>query len=156
MVTYAWKDAFKPNVDAQVAGEEIERLEQIYGLVKPQHVLEAARDQQSPLHGAFTWDDGKAAEMQRLSEARTLIRCLTIEIVRPKPEPPMVTRALVLVHSQDNRGFMPVERAMRLEDTRNEVLQRARQELANWAKRYKDLQELAELVQQVEAALVAA
>ena len=37
-------------------------------------VVEAARDDQSPLHRHFEWDDAKAAHTERLSQARGIIR----------------------------------------------------------------------------------
>jgi hypothetical protein len=43
-------------------------------------VVEAARDPNSPLHSAFTWDDAEAAEQYRLAQARVLLRRVRVEI----------------------------------------------------------------------------
>lgn len=50
------------------------------GLITPIAVIEAARDPNSVLHGAFTWDDREAAEKWRIREAQHLIRECRITI----------------------------------------------------------------------------
>ena len=50
------------------------------GLLRPAAVVDAARDEDSPLHGAFEWDDTEAAEKYRLLQAQTLIRSFRVEI----------------------------------------------------------------------------
>ena len=52
------------------------------GLLTPSAVIEEARDENSVLHGAFTWDDTEAAAKWRIYEAQKLIRdCrITIEV----------------------------------------------------------------------------
>lgn len=52
------------------------------GLLRPAAVVENARPEDSPLHGAFEWDDGKAAEQYRLEQAQHLIRSFKIEVER--------------------------------------------------------------------------
>jgi hypothetical protein len=43
-------------------------------------VVEAARNPRHPLHREFQWDDKKAAQLQRLAQARTLITYVTITV----------------------------------------------------------------------------
>ena len=50
------------------------------GFLRPQAVVDAARPEESPLHGAFCWDDTEAARLYRLDQAQRLIRRFTIEI----------------------------------------------------------------------------
>lgn len=63
---------------------QLEALKQIAardgGLLRPAAVVEAARDVNSPLHNAFTWDDTEAARLYRLDQAQRLIRSFKIEI----------------------------------------------------------------------------
>ena len=64
-------------IDAQTAGEELERIRLSNdGRLRPEDVLNSAVDASSPLHGAFTWDDAKAAYEYRLSEARFFIKAV--------------------------------------------------------------------------------
>ena len=48
------------------------------GLLRPAAVVEAARPKDSPLHGAFCWDDTEAARRYRLDHAQRLIRSFRI------------------------------------------------------------------------------
>ena len=50
------------------------------GRITPDIVLAAAQSPDSPLHTAFTWDDGEAAHKHRLAEARDLIRSVRVEV----------------------------------------------------------------------------
>lgn len=50
------------------------------GRVTPEIIVEDARDESSPFHDAFEWDDSEAAEKFRLSQARTLLRSYTIRV----------------------------------------------------------------------------
>ncbi len=45
----------------------------------PQLVLDEAKNSRNPLHKCFEWDNTKAAQKYRLSQARDLIRCIVIE-----------------------------------------------------------------------------
>lgn len=49
------------------------------GRLSPEIVVQSARDPASPLHSRFEWDDTKAAEEHRRSQARTLIRSVRVE-----------------------------------------------------------------------------
>ena len=52
------------------------------GLLTPAAVLEEARNPESVLHGAFTWDDTEAARKWRIREAQELIRTYKVHIVQ--------------------------------------------------------------------------
>ncbi len=58
----------------------IRHLESRGGKLTPEQVLDAARPDESPLHGFFEWDDSAAAEAYRIEQARELIRRVRIEI----------------------------------------------------------------------------
>lgn len=49
-------------------------IEDKSGRLTAEQVVEAARDEESPLHGYFVWDDDVAAYQYRLDQARALIR----------------------------------------------------------------------------------
>ena len=50
------------------------------GLLRPAAVVEAAMDENSPLHSAFCWDDTVAAEKYRILQAQHLIRSIRVEV----------------------------------------------------------------------------
>lgn len=60
-----------------------DRLEKIRvrndGVLRPDDVVKDARNESSPLHSFFTWDDTEAANQFRLDQARTLIRNVKVE-----------------------------------------------------------------------------
>ena len=60
--------------------QEIKKLEDRRGRLTPEQVVEAARDESSPLHECFEWDDGKAAHKYRVEQARDLLKRVKIEV----------------------------------------------------------------------------
>lgn len=65
--------------DPQVIGEALERISRATdGRLTPAAVVDAARDQQNPLHVHFEWDDSKAAETYRLDQAQNLTRIIRV------------------------------------------------------------------------------
>lgn len=66
--------------------QRLQELERDNGRLVPADVVEAARDPESPLHHHFEWDDSEAAQRYRITQARTLIRSVLVEItVRDVP-----------------------------------------------------------------------
>ena len=51
------------------------------GLLKVDDVLQEAKDESSPLHTHFEWDDSVAAEAHRKAQARALIQRCKITLV---------------------------------------------------------------------------
>lgn len=50
------------------------------GRLTAEAVLREAEDPASPLHSEFEWDDGEAARLYRLNQARTLIKTVRVEV----------------------------------------------------------------------------
>lgn len=50
------------------------------GLLRPADVVEEARDENSPLHSSFIWDDTEAARLYRLDQAQRLIRSFRFKV----------------------------------------------------------------------------
>lgn len=60
-------------------GKELEIIKkQNGGILRPDAVIEYARNKKSALHGRFIWDDTKAAHQYRLTQARDIIRVAVI------------------------------------------------------------------------------
>ena len=129
---------------AQVAGRELDRIARKYGCIKPQLVVEASRPTSAPLHNEFTWDNGKAAELWRLEEASHIIRAVRIiQADIPEAEQPTI-RAFHNVQASDKetrfkgRGYVTIQVVSESEDYQQQVLNRAREELNQWQRRYSD------------------
>lgn len=150
---YGWKSGSAIPLDANVVGQEIEKLQEVRGFVTPVDLVDEARSEASPLHPAFTWDDARAGDLRRLDEARSILRHITIRIIRDEPQSePLVMRALVHVTSGDGGArYVPIMVAMHDIDLRAEVIARAQSELATWARRYREYEELAGIVTAVES-----
>jgi len=142
-MVYQWKRNMP--VSAQATGEHFEKLEKKHGEITPEIILDDARKKSSVLHGCFEWDDGKAAEKYRLSQARYII-CNLVVSVESKDEEQKKTRAFVNVSAQSmsgNKGsFVSIGNAISNEEMRKNVLQNALIELLAFKKKYEELEEL--------------
>lgn len=132
--------------DPDAVGRHIDFLrQQQKGELEPVNVVDDARNPNSPLHSFFEWDDGAAAELHRLHQARGLIRSV-VAIYVTEEEPARRTKAFVHVPEQGSPHYRSADHAMSQRDTRALVLGRAWKELQDWKRRYKDLAEFAAII----------
>lgn len=120
------------------------------GLLRPTDVVKAARAPSHPLHSKFTWDDGRAAELYRLEEARRLIR-ISVTVVASRGEP---THAYVSLttHRNEDDGYHHLEAALTNRDLRYQLLSDAFAEMEIFQRKYQHLKELAEVFSAIEQA----
>lgn len=118
-------------------------IEQRYGIIKPQAVVDAARSPDSPIHQYFTWDDREAADQHRLWQARKLIACVTVTYKGGGPVNRGYVNLKIQTATGPERGYVGIVRALSDEDMRAQFLERARLEAREWRRRYQDLNELA-------------
>ena len=78
---FSWKDGWTPSVKAEIVGEVFSEIEQRDGEVTSKSFLDASRDESSPTHSLFLWNDAEAAEKYRLSQSHRIISQLQIEII---------------------------------------------------------------------------
>ena len=142
MTTYRWKPQTSIKVDAQIAGEELERIRvQHNGRLTQDDVVTEARDKASPLHPAFEWNDKKAAHQWRLEQASYMIRSITVVMDETRVESEPV-RAFVNVVRDEDRSYTSLAHAMSDEELRRQVIAAAWAELMAWRKRHAELVEL--------------
>lgn len=72
-------------IPAAVVESEFQRIYKRSGELHEEEILQEARPDAAPLHRAFEWDDGKAGELYRLNQARTLVRCVEISVAPNEP-----------------------------------------------------------------------
>lgn len=142
-MVYSWKVDTLP-VKAQVAGEFIEKLEEKHGEVTPKVIVDASRKKNAPLHRCFEWDDTKAAERYRETQAAALLRNLTVTVEPIADETPKTVRAFVKA-TEKKGSYISVISALSNEHLRESLLQSALAELREFQKKYADLQELSEV-----------
>lgn len=122
--------------DAQKVADEISSI----GLsVKPEEIVDKARDESTELHKCFEWDDTKAAEKYRVYQARQIVCHLIVKEVNNEPQKQEV-RFFYKTDSQE--GYKPVSYIMRNEDEYQKLLDQALSELKAFEKKYSALKEL--------------
>lgn len=114
------------------------------GRVDSAGVLKDAKNNNSPLHSFFEWDEGKAAEQYRLHQARGLIQSV-VAIYTDGKNKAFRTKAYVHIAEATAPHYRETGHAMSQAKTRNMVLQRAWKELVAWRQRYQDLKQFSEL-----------
>jgi hypothetical protein len=86
---YVWKVGSRASgIDAQTLGEELGRIHEQHGALRPVDVVNEARPEDAALHPAFEWNNQKAAEEWRVHTARNLIR--SVHVVNETKEPSVV------------------------------------------------------------------
>ena len=143
---YQWKAAahVRGGVKAQAAGTHMEKLRKKKGALTAEIIVEDARSERSPLHPAFEWDDSVAAHEFRLDQARYVLRSVvTVDESQPEGKP---MRAFVVVNELGEDAYQPLYVVMADATLRQQVLSRAKRELQQWEERYRDLEELADVL----------
>lgn len=152
---YVWKRVIA-GIPAQVAGEEIEAIvSEKGGHITPADVVCRAMPKDSPLHGAFEWDNDRAAEQYRIEQAQYLLRQIVIVHSQDDDEPIMV-RAFVSVEDENCKPvFTSVGRAKQNPQEWEYVLEQAYSELQAWRSKYKTLQQFSKIFEVVDSLKIA-
>lgn len=141
MAAYEYKVKGIYKVDAQIAGEICEELQNSPQGLTPETLLEASSDKSSPLHNEFEWQDDVAAQKYRLQQAADLIRCITVvvdggEMVSENP------RAFVCTPGRKS-AYVSLKNAISNDVWREHLLKQAKEELRWFQGKYRQLEELA-------------
>lgn len=141
MITAKWKEGagFFSKADAQLCAEEILSIGTD---VKPEEVVEKAKDETTELHKCFTWDNEEAAEKYRLIQARNVLRLIVIkeeEVPSERPEIRMFYKTTA------SEGYKPIQIIVRKEDEYKQLLEKAYAELRVFKAKYSMLTELQEI-----------
>lgn len=131
--------------DPQAVGEELARLHSANGGLRPEEVVENARDPNSPLHSNFEWDDGKAAEEHRKSQARRLIA--SVRILTPSSEGPKQTIAWISVKTPEvGRAYQPALDVLSDAELRLRALSEVKQAIEGLQRRFAHMLDLSALL----------
>jgi hypothetical protein len=99
-------DATQPNVAARLALLSLEDE----GRLTPECVLEAAEDEDSPLHRFFEWDNDEAAHQYRIDQARRLIRGVRVVVTYEDHEVSMPRYVRDLEVDEGKQGYVNADR----------------------------------------------
>jgi glutamate synthase domain-containing protein 2 len=140
MPTYTYRAGYRPALkDPQAVGDKLQELRDKNEGLTASIVIEDAKNKDSVLHGAFEWNDSKAAHEWRLHSARHLMRAVTKELdssgeIRYQP-------AFVFVKTEEGPRYESLARVLDDDEMRLQVINRALKEFEQWQKRYKEYEE---------------
>lgn len=119
------------------------------GMLLPKEVVNAARDEASPLHGDFTWADDEAAEKYREMEARQIIRAAVVF----EPRLQRKTRAYISVPTDrmDGGGYRPTPDVIGNQDFVAQLTEEVRNKLHGMRGSYTHLRALDPLWSQIDS-----
>jgi hypothetical protein len=143
MIRYIFSDAPLTILGANKAnpqriGEALKAVtDQAKGKLTPKAVVEAARNNKSPLHKHFEWDDAKAAESYRLEQARELIRIIRVE------EESGPVRAFFSIADRGT-SYRALEEVRATPSLQEIVMKQALRDLKAFEERYRDMRDVCE------------
>lgn len=112
-------------------------------LLTAEATVEAAKDDESPLHSQFVWDDTEAAHNYRLAQARALIR----RIIVTMPDDATETAVPKYVSLSSDRkkpggGYRETSEVLNNEELLAELEQTAKRDIDGLLRRYEMLKDL--------------
>lgn len=137
---YKWVPGSKMRGDANKVMKELTTL---FGLnaqqLKPEHVVQAARNPKSYLHNYFTWDMKAAHEKLLKIEAQKILRSLDVVIVVGNREP-ITVKAIPSIPDENLRDsidsyYTPVEEAVADVQAMDRLEKKALADLRDWRSR---------------------
>ena len=136
----------------QAVKERLDELHQAKPLLNVRMVLEDARDEDSPLHDEFEWDNEKAAEQWRVHHGRKLLATY-VTILEYEGES-YKTRAMISLSDdrQSGGGYRSLREVMNHKELREMLLQDALDELEQVRVRYEHLQQLSSVWDAIKTA----
>lgn len=141
--------------DHEAIRAEVERLK-TDGVIRPVDVVEAARDEDSPLHDWFQWDDGEAAHQYRLLQARNLLRVYVNVEPASDAEPVRAFVSLTSDRAKEGGGYRALAEVMADDGLRDQLLRDAFVQFRNMQKKYQHLKQLSKVWDAVDEAEAAA
>ena len=172
MKKYKWKYSPSQNsgISAQVVGKELERLEKKYsGALLPSTIVKEATPKKSKLHDCFEWNNKKAGDAHRITQARELLRKIVVVYEEPKGGG---KRNVNITVEKEIRGFWPIksphnsgyytrlENVIQDDELRENVFEQIRVELKAVKKKYdsfkssKALQKVWDVIEALDEELV--
>jgi hypothetical protein len=146
---YQWRPRTTFNIDPQVAGLELEKIRgHNSGDLAPEAVVLAAKDDKSPLHSVFEWNDEAAGHQYRLQQASLLIRAIVVTTMSGGASRSEPLRASV----------QPVEtpkgassaRVVSAEELHRQRVERGWEGLVEWRQQFGSLSEFAAVAAMID------
>lgn len=144
-MVYRFKPGARLKASPQTVGKVCSQLEQD-GKLSPEELVEVSRDEEAPLHDLFEWDDAIAGEKYRVYQAGYIIR--SVEVVYESKEPVRAFVPRFIKHEQST--YQSISVAIKHKDTREYLLESARKEMQAFVRKYRNLEELSDLINSIK------
>jgi hypothetical protein len=141
-----------------IVERELDKLYKKEGMITPASILDSARAATSPLHGFFEWDDAKAGEKWRLTQAMEMIMATKFMVIlkEEKGRLPQVVAAEPVrkfLPQFGGKGFKMRNEALAAVDNRQEIVDRKLGQLRSWCNGVIDIPELESIRKLIESQL---
>lgn len=118
--------------------EELELIRKTNnGFLRPQEIVEFAKNSETALHSQFTWDDTEAAQKYRLAQARAIIRVAVI--VDERSEETVRTYVSLTQDRHDEGGYRATVEVLNDDMLAEALMQDALKELNTFKRKYEKL-----------------
>lgn len=114
------------------------------GILRPEDVVSEARNNQSPLHDYFDWNNTSAAHAYRLEQARRLIR-VTVTVLPNTNSTERVWVNLKSERKDEDGGYRTLVSVLSHKELRSQLLNQAVEDMEYFAEKYQRLEELSEV-----------
>jgi hypothetical protein len=151
MKKYKFRSGFRIKGDAQVIGEYIEKFRDDGGNLSPEQLVKDAKNESSPLHELFEWNNQAAAREYRLTQARHLIRSL--EVVYVENDVEIQTYAYVSLEGKHHGPYTSMRKVLSADEQRKQLYNQALRDLRVWRSKYNHIKELKELYEAIDSVL---
>lgn len=128
--------------DPQAVGTRLVELRE-KGQLSASSVVEEARPNQSLLHSYFEWNNSKAAEQYRLTQARQLIAAVVV-VEAGDEEDLLPVRAFVKLAGEES--YEKIDVVLSSPDMRKRALKEVQRSIASLKEKLRGFNEFAELV----------
>lgn len=129
-------------VKKEIVAEVLKQISEREGVLKPKAVVNEARLESSPIHDLFDWDDSSAAEKYRENQAMHLIASVRVEYNDKEVD----AYYNIQLETVPQKGYYSLDQVVSSEEIYQDVLRQAVKELKYWHDKYKQIKELAGLV----------
>jgi hypothetical protein len=121
------------------------------GRLKPEDVVDFARNPKTQLHKCFEWDDTEAAQRFRLMQAREVIRVAVV--VLPNTNAPVRAYVSLQRDRKTGRGYRATAQVLSDGQLREELVAEALADMEMFKLRYHVLKELARVFDAMDKAV---
>lgn len=150
-MVYSWKIQSLYPIEAQCAGEEIERIYHKRGQCDAADVVDESRPESAALHPCFEWRDPVAAELWREQQARGIINCI-VTVAETKKNETVEVRAFHHVAST----YRPLDVVLKSVDMETEMKESALREFLAFKRKlesYKMLDAVRPAIKEIDRAI---